>query len=86
MSLYYYSVFAIFAVVLTMMAIDLNVSRYIDLLFRLLQNKIERFYWIIRFHPLITFNSISKWWMMRKYMRTAKELAHEVSEKVKTDV
>jgi uncharacterized membrane protein len=86
MSLYYYSVFAIFAVVLTMMAIDLNVSRYIDLLFKLFQHKIERLFWLIRFHPFVSFNPISRWWMMRKYMKTAKELAQEASEKAKSDV
>ena len=79
--IYYYSLFTIFAVIATMMIIDQNVGDYIVLLGRLLKSRIERLYWMIRFHPVLFSSPIGKWLMMRKYMRTAKELAQEFSKK-----
>ncbi len=79
--IYYYSLFTAFVILITMMIIDQNVSDYIVLLTKLLKSKVERLYWMIRFHPVIFSSPIGKWWMMRKHMRTAKELAQELSKK-----
>lgn len=79
--IYYYSVFTVFAIVVTMMVIDPNVGDYIVLLTKIVKTNIERMFWMIRFHPVILSSPIGKWWMMRKYMRTAEQLAQELSKK-----
>lgn len=79
--IYYYSLFTIFAIIVTMMIIDQNVGDYVVLLTKLIKSKIERLYWMIRFHPVIFSSPIGKWWMMRKHMRTAEKLAQELSKK-----
>jgi hypothetical protein len=63
------------------MIVDPNVSDYIYLINKLVVNKFKRLYWMIRFHPFIFSNPIGRWWMMRKHMRTAEELAQEFSKK-----
>lgn len=75
--IYYYTLFTLFAIILTMMVIDPNVSDYILILVKIVKNKLERIYWMIRFHPIIISSPIGRWWMMRKYMRTVKELSQE---------
>ena len=84
--IYYYSLFTLFAIVVTMMVIDPNVSDYIVLLSKIAKNKVERMYWMMRFHPVILSSPIGRWWMMRKYMRTAEKLAQELSQKDKDGV
>ena len=79
--IYYYSIFTVFAVIITMMIIDPNVSTYIVLLTKTVKVNFERMIWMIRFHPVIFSSSIGKWWMMRKYMRTVKELSQELPKK-----
>ena len=79
--IYYYTLFTVFAIIVTMMIVDPNVSDYIYLYFKIVRVKLERFYWMIRFHPAIITSPIGKWWMMRKYMRTAEKLAQELSQK-----
>lgn len=78
--IYYYSLFTIFAIIVTMMIVDPNVSDYIVLLSRLVKSKMERVYWMIRFHPVIFSSPIGKWLLMRKHMRTARELAQQLSK------
>jgi len=79
--IYYYSLFTVFVVIVTMMVIDPNVSSYIVLLSKSAKLNIERMFWMIRFHPVILSSPIGRWWMMRKYMRTAEKLAQELSQK-----
>jgi hypothetical protein len=79
--IYYYTLFTLFAIVLTMMVIDPNVSDYIILLAKILRTKIERMIWMVRFHPVILSSPIGKWWMMRKYLRTVRELSQELPPK-----
>jgi hypothetical protein len=79
--IYYYSLFTIFVVIVTMMIIDQNVSDYIVLLAKSAKLNVERMFWMIRFHPAILSSPIGRWWMMRKYMRTVKELSQELSQK-----
>lgn len=79
--IYYYSLFTVFAVVITMMVIDANVGYYIVLLSKGVEVNLKRFYWIIRFHPIIFSSPLIRWWSMRKYMRTVEELSQEFSKK-----
>jgi hypothetical protein len=79
--IYYYTLFTVFAIIITMMIVDPNVADYIYLYFKIIKVNLERFYWMIRFHPAILTSPIGKWWMMRKYMRTAEKLAQELSQK-----
>jgi len=79
--IYYYSLFTIFAIIVTMMIIDQNVADYIFLLSKIVKSKIERLHWMIRFHPVLFSSPIGRWWMQRKYMRTAEKLAQELSKK-----
>jgi hypothetical protein len=79
--IYYYTLFTLFAIIITMMIVDPNVTDYIYLIGKIIKVKLERFYWMIRFHPAIISSPIGKWWMMRKYMRTAEKLAQELSQK-----
>ena len=79
--IYYYTLFTLFAIIITMMIVDPNVTDYIYLIGKIIKVNLERFYWMIRFHPAILTSPIGKWWMMRKYMRTAEKLAQELSQK-----
>jgi len=79
--IYYYSLFTVFVIIVTMMIIDQNVSEYIILLTKSAKLNVERMFWMIRFHPAILSSPIGRWWMMRKYMRTVKELSQELSQK-----
>jgi hypothetical protein len=78
MSTYYYTLFIIFTVIVTMMILDHNVSEYINLLFKILKVNIERFIWMIRFHPN---NFITTYLQNRKYDKIARELEKEFSSK-----
>lgn len=80
MSNYYYFLFCMFAIIATMIVIDQNVGAYITLIIKIIKVNFERMFWMIRFHPVILSSPISRWWMMRKYMRTVKELAQELSK------
>ena len=71
MNTYYYTLFIIFTVIVTMMILDNNVSDYIDLLFKILKLNTERLIWMIRFHPN---NFITTYLQNRKYDKIAKEL------------
>lgn len=79
--IYYYTLFTVFAIIVTMMIVDANVSDFIVLVSRLLKSKVERLYWMMRFHPIVFSSPIGKWWMMRKYMKEAESLRKELSKK-----
>ena len=78
MNTYYYTLFIIFTVIVTMMILDNNVSDYIDLLFKILKLNTERLIWMIRFHPN---NFITTYLQNRKYDKIARELEKEFSSK-----
>lgn len=78
MNTYYYTLFIIFTVIVTMMILDNNVSDYINLLFKILKLNTERLIWMIRFHPN---NFITTYLQNRKYDKIAKELEKEFSSK-----
>lgn len=78
--MYYYSLFTVFAIIITMMILDPNVGEYILLLTKLVKSKVERLYWMIRFHPVIFSSPIGRWWTMRKYMKEVESLRKELSK------
>jgi hypothetical protein len=57
---YYYTLLTVFAIIVTMMVIDQNVGTYIYLIGKIVKNKIERLYWMIKFHPAIITSPIGK--------------------------
>jgi len=71
--IYYYSLFTIFAIIVTMMIVDQNVGDYIVILTKLFKINIERFIWRIRFHPFWFTNPIAQRLMMRKYEKMMKD-------------
>jgi hypothetical protein len=60
------------------MCVDKNVSDYIILLSKILRLNIERFFWMVKYHPK---NFITTWIQNRKYDKIAKELEQEFMEK-----
>ena len=82
MSTYYYTLFIIFTVIVTMMILDHNVSEYINLLFKILKINIERFIWMIRFHPN---NFITTYLQNRKYDKIARELEKEIQDEIEME-
>lgn len=71
--IYYYSLFTIFAIIVTMMVVDQNVGDYIVILTKLIRVNTERFIWRIRFHPFWFTNPIGQRLMLRKYEKLMKE-------------
>lgn len=84
--IYYYTLFTIFSIVVVMITIDPNVGDYIVLYSAITKNKVKGFYWMLRFHPIVFSSPIGKWFLMKKYMRTAKKLAQELSKNSKDAV
>ena len=73
---FYYSVLFVFAILVYIIAVDRNVSDAIVLVFRSLQIKLERLYWMIRFHPK---NPITNLIMRIKYEKLAQDLHKELT-------
>ena len=73
MNTYYLTILAVFSIVAYMMIVDQNVADFILLIPRIIKLNVERFYWKIRFHPIVTTNKLSQWLMMRKYEKLIKE-------------
>lgn len=72
------TLFIIFAILAYMIVVDKNVGDYLILLLKMIKVNIERFYWMVRFHPQnpIT-NLIMKW----KYDKMARDLEKELESK-----
>jgi len=75
---YYYSLLLVFSIIAIMMAIDNNVSIYINLLFKITITNIQRFFWMVKYHPN---NFITTYFQNRKYDKIAKELEKEMLKK-----
>jgi hypothetical protein len=73
MNTYNLTILAVFGIVAYMMIVDQNVADFILLIPRIIKLNVERFYWKIRFHPIVTTNKLSQWMMMRKYEKMIKE-------------
>lgn len=78
MNTYYYILLTVFAVLVYMIYVDKNVADYIVILTKLLKINIERFFWIVKYHPN---NFITTWIQNQKYDKIAKELEKEFNQK-----
>jgi hypothetical protein len=60
-----------------MMIVDKNVGEYLTLIFKIMKVNIERYIWMIRFHPRNPITNLIKKW---EYEKLAKELEKEFGE------
>jgi chromosomal replication initiation ATPase DnaA len=74
MEIYYYTLFTVFIIIALMIVIDPNVGSFIDLLIKIIKVKVERFIWMVIYHPN---NFITTWLQNRKYDKIARELEKE---------
>jgi hypothetical protein len=75
MTLYYTSL-TIFGIIAYVLIVDKNVSDAIVLVFKMIPIQVQRFFWVIRFHPR---NPITNFLMERKYEKMALELQKELT-------
>jgi hypothetical protein len=66
---YYFSLFAIFAVVIYMMAVDPNVSKFIILLMKMGRIKISRTIFWLKFYPRLRFDTALLKWKSRQVVK-----------------
>lgn len=67
-------VLIIFGVIAYMMIVDENVGTYLTLVFKMTKVNIERFFWMMKYHPN---NFVTTYFQNRKYDRIARELEKE---------
>lgn len=80
MTLYYYAIFAVFAIIVYMITVDKNVAIFIDLMIRYAGVQLKRAWWIVRFHPI---NPIPRWTLKWRVERMTRQL--EKSLKIDRD-
>jgi len=68
----------IFSIVVYIIAIDENVTTFIDLLFKIININIQKYFWLIKNHPN---NPITNWIIWRRSLVLAKQLEKEFEEK-----
>ena len=73
---YYSGLLFIFFILAAMMLIDKNVADYFLLVLKIAKITLERYLWMIRFHPK---NPITNFIMKRRYAKIAKELHKELT-------
>jgi len=66
---YYFSLFAIFAVVIYMMAVDPNVSKFIVLLAKMVQLSISRGIFWLKFYPKLRLDTALLKWKSRQILK-----------------
>jgi len=71
----YYCILILTFTILALIVVDPNVETYITLLIKIVLNQIQRYWWMIRFHPN---NFITTWIRSREYDRIAKEFQEEM--------
>jgi hypothetical protein len=62
-----------------MMIVDPNVADYIYLYFKIIRVKLERFYWAIKFHPIIFSSPLAKWIIYNKYLKISKDIQKDIN-------
>lgn len=67
----------IFGVIAYMMILDENVGIYLTLVFKMININIQRFLWMVKYHPN---NFVTTWIQNRKYSKLAKELHEELTK------
>lgn len=75
-----YTLLVVFGVIGYMIVLDKNVADYIVLMFKIIGLNIERFFWMIRFHPK---NPITNLIKRREYDRIARELQKEFDDSLR---
>lgn len=75
MQLYYYAIFAVFAIIVYMMIVDNNVAIFVDLMIRYAGVQLKRAWWIIRFHPI---NPIPRWTLNWRVERMTRQLERDL--------
>lgn len=75
MSLTQSLILLVFGIIAYMIIIDPNVSEYLLLVFKMMRVNIERFFWMVKFHPR---NPITNFIKEREYAKLAKELEKEM--------
>jgi len=68
----------IFSFVAYLIVTDESVARFFLLYLKIIRVNIERLFWMIRFHPLVTTNKITQWFMMRKYMKEVEKMQKDL--------
>jgi hypothetical protein len=80
MELYYYSIFAFFAILAYVMVVDRNVVTFIDLTIRYIGVQLKRAWWMIRFHPI---NPIPRWTLNWRIERMTRQLEKDLKIDIK---
>lgn len=75
---YYISLLLIFSFVAYFIATDESVAKYVVILAKIVKINIERFVWMVRFHPR---NPIGKYLIWRRSLKLAKQLQKEFENK-----
>lgn len=83
MNLFQSTLLLIFGIIFFMMLIDQNVSDYINLIFKMWKINIQRWYWMIRFHPK---NPITNWIKEQEFKQIAKQMEKEFENKYNENV
>lgn len=65
----------IFGVIAYMIIVDENVAKFIDLWVKILRINVERFFWMVKYHPN---NFVTTWLQNRKCEKISKELEKEL--------
>lgn len=71
------SILILFVILIYIIAVDKNVEDYLILTLKLWRINIERFLWIIRFHPR---NPVTNFLKEREYAKIAKDLEKELTK------
>jgi hypothetical protein len=69
--MYYYSLFAVFAIILALMVVDPNVGVYIDLQFKLMRIRLITLWMRMTMYPRIKYNN---WEIQRRLKKLQKEI------------
>lgn len=75
MTLYYYIIFTIVAVVSYMMIVDRNIITYIELIYQSAIVQFKLAWWVVKLHPS---NPISRWTFDRRIEQMTRELEEDL--------
>ena len=71
------TILILFVILIYIIAVDKNVEDYLILTLKLWRINIERFLWIIRFHPR---NPVTNFLKEKEYAKIAKDLEKELTK------
>ena len=69
--------FFLFAILAYFIDTDNSVAALVILLTKWISIQTQRTLYLIRFHPIVTNNPVSRYFMMRKYMEMSKSIERE---------